>query len=43
LYKKEGFEVFGVRKNYFVDNYPEPIYENGTQLKDMIMLKKELK
>jgi len=43
LYKKEGFEAFGIRKDYFVDNYPAPIYENGKQLKDMIMLKKELK
>jgi aminoglycoside 6'-N-acetyltransferase I len=43
LYKKEGFEVFDVKKNFFIDNYPEPIYENEIQLKHMIMLKKELK
>lgn len=43
LYEKEGFVRFAVKKNFFVENYPKPIYENGKQLKDMIMLKKELK
>jgi aminoglycoside 6'-N-acetyltransferase I len=43
LYKEEGFEVFDFRKNYFVDNYSKPIYENDIQLKDMVMLRKELK
>jgi len=43
LYQKEGFEVFDVKKSFFIDNYPKPIYENGIQLKHMIMLKKELK
>ena len=43
LYKKEGFEEFDIKKSFFIDNYPEPIYENGIQLKHMIMLKKELK
>lgn len=42
FYHKEGFEVFGVRKGFFVDNYPKPIYDNGKQLKDMVLLKKEL-
>lgn len=42
LYQKEGFEIFDIKKNFFTDNYPEPIYENGIQLKHMIMLKKEL-
>jgi aminoglycoside 6'-N-acetyltransferase I len=43
LYQKEGFKIASVRKNFFVDNYPKPIYENNVQLKDMIILKKELK
>jgi len=43
LYQKEGFEVFDIKENFFIDNYPEPIYENGIQLKHMIMLKKGLK
>ncbi len=42
LYQEEGFHVCGFRKNFFVDNYPEPIYEEGTQLKDMVILKKVL-
>ncbi len=43
FYQKMGFEIVAVRKNFFVDNYPKPIYENGVQLKDMVVLKKELK
>ena len=42
LYQEEGFQVSGVRKNFFVDNYPEPIYEEGKQLKDMVILRKLL-
>lgn len=40
LYKSEGFVAFDVRKNFFVDNYPHPLYEGGVPLKDMILLKK---
>lgn len=43
LYQKEGFEIFSKKKNFFMDHYPEPIYENGVRLKDMIMLRMELK
>ena len=43
LYQKEGFEIFDIKKNFIVDNYPEPIFENGIQCKHMIMLKKNLK
>ena len=42
FYQKQGFETFGVRKGFFVDNYLKPIYEGGKQLIDMVMLKKEL-
>mgnify|MGYP000877815589 FL=1 len=42
LYQKEGFEIFDIKKGFYLDNYPNPIYENGVQLKDMVMLKKEL-
>ncbi len=42
LYQKEGFEIFDIKKSFYLDNYPNPIYENGVQLKDMVMLKKEL-
>lgn len=40
LYQKVGFEIFDVKKNFFIDNYPEPIYENGRLCRDMVMLKK---
>jgi len=42
LYQKVGFEIFDIKKGFYLDNYPKPIYENGVQLKDMVMLKKEL-
>lgn len=43
LYQKVGFEIYDIKHRFFLDNYPEPIIENGIQLKHMIMLKKELK
>lgn len=43
LYQKVGFKIFKVKKNFFPDNYPDPIYENGILLRDMILLKKDLK
>jgi len=42
LYQKEGFEIESIKKNFFIDNYPEPIYEHGIRLNHMIMLRKEL-
>ncbi|MDF9797254.1 ribosomal protein S18 acetylase RimI-like enzyme [Catalinimonas alkaloidigena] len=42
LYQKEGFEIVGIRKNFFTDNYPKPIYENGILCKHMIVLQKKL-
>ncbi len=42
LYQKVGFEIFDVKKDFFIEKYPEPIFENGVQLKDMWMLKKKL-
>lgn len=43
LYQKAGFVIYDKKENFFINNYPEPIYENGVQLKDMIMLRKELR
>lgn len=43
LYKKNGFREFHIIRNFFNDNYPKPIYENGKQLIDMVMLKKVFK
>lgn len=42
FYKKFGFREFSKIKNFFLKNYPNPIFENDTQLIDMIYLKKEL-
>ncbi|NLF88127.1 GNAT family N-acetyltransferase [Candidatus Bathyarchaeota archaeon] len=43
FYLKEGFERFTVKKDFFIMNFPKPIYDHGVQLRDMVMLKKELK
>lgn len=37
FYLRNGFEQKAVRKDFFIQHYPEPIYENGQQLKDMTM------
>ena len=42
LYQKHGFEIAEIRKNFFIDNYPEPIYENGLQAKHMLILTRQL-
>jgi len=42
LYQKCGFRVVNIDRDFFVDNYDEPIIENKLILKDMIRLKKEL-
>lgn len=42
FYLKNGFVTYAIQKNFFIDNYPKPIFENGTMLRDMVMLKKEL-
>ncbi len=38
LYQHAGFEMQTVLVDYFVDNYPEPIYEDGLQCKSMVRL-----
>lgn len=42
FYEKSGFKKYDKRINFYSDNYPEPIIENGVQLRDMILLKKKL-
>lgn len=42
FYQKNGFVISEIVKDYFIDNYPEPIIENGIYLKDMVLFKKEL-
>ena len=38
LYEKCGFRMTSIIENYFIDNYPEPIFENGIQCRDMVRL-----
>ena len=38
LYQKCGFRMTSLVENYFTYNYPEPIFENGIQCKDMVRL-----
>lgn len=42
FYEKCGFRRFHVIKNFFIDNYDHPIYEDGKQLVDMIILRQEI-
>lgn len=42
FYEKNGFTIFDVKENFFIENYSIPIIENGVTLKDMTMLKVEV-
>jgi GNAT superfamily N-acetyltransferase len=42
FYERCGFVKSHVVKNFFIDNYDHPMYENGQQLVDMIYLKRNL-
>jgi aminoglycoside 6'-N-acetyltransferase I len=42
FYQKAGFEMSSLKKNFYLINYPAPLYENGLQLKHMVMLTKAL-
>jgi ribosomal protein S18 acetylase RimI-like enzyme len=43
LYQKCGFRIVGVDLDFFIRHYPEEIYENGIQCRDMIRLSLSLK
>lgn len=43
FYQKCGFEVSHIVKNFFTDNYPEPIIDNGCQCIDMIYLLRRMR
>ncbi|ROI01811.1 N-acetyltransferase [Chryseobacterium sp. G0240] len=38
FYEKNGFVRTGIRKDFFIENYPDPIYENGLRMRDMVLL-----
>lgn len=42
FYERCGFVKSHVVKNFFLDNYDRPIYDDGQQLIDMIYLKRNL-
>jgi ribosomal protein S18 acetylase RimI-like enzyme len=43
LYQKCGFRIVGVDLDFFIRHYPEEIYENGIQCRDMIRFSLNLK
>ena len=38
FYKKNGFAPYGRIRDFFIDNYAAPVYEDGVQCRDMILL-----
>ena len=42
FYRRLGFLPSHVVANFFVDNYPEPIFDGGQQCVDMVYLKRAL-
>lgn len=38
FYQRHGFRVTGIDRDFFIRNYPEPIFEDGIQLFDMLRL-----
>ncbi|MFS4472042.1 GNAT family N-acetyltransferase [Chryseobacterium sp. T20] len=42
FYEKNGFIKSGILKDFFIENYPAPIYENGLQMRDMVLLSHHL-
>lgn len=42
LYQQCGFRIVGVDKDFFVRHYPEEIFENGIQCRDMVRLSQDL-
>ena len=44
FYERHGFRKSHLRENYFIEKYPDdPIFENGVQLRDMLVLKRLLR
>ncbi|GAB6089386.1 GNAT family N-acetyltransferase [Spirochaeta dissipatitropha] len=38
FYQRQGFRVTEIDRDFFTNNYDEPIFENGIQLRDMLRL-----
>lgn len=41
FYQRQGFRVTAIDRDFFTRNYPEPIVEEGIQLRDMLRLTRE--
>lgn len=42
LYQKCGFRMTSIDRDFFLRHYPEPIFENGIQVIDMVRLSQDL-
>ena len=42
LYQKCGFRITGVDIDFFIRHYPEELFENGIQCRDMVRLSQDL-
>ncbi len=42
IYQKAGFRMKSILPDFFVKNYPEPLFENGLQCRDMVVLEQDL-
>lgn len=42
LYQKAGFDIVGIKPDFFIKNYMEEIWENGIRARHMILLTKDL-
>jgi len=42
FYEKCGFEKSHILRNFFIENYDHPMFDDGIQLVDMIYLKRDL-
>jgi hypothetical protein len=38
FYQRAGFRVVAVEPDYFLQHYPEPLFENGLQHRDRLRL-----
>ena len=38
FYQRQGFRVSAIDRDFFIDNYPEPVIEDGIRLLDMLRL-----
>lgn len=43
FYERNGFVAYDTKKNFFINNYPEPIIEDGVQLRDMLMMRRVIR